>query len=383
MNAESRLEAVGRIRETGLLPEKVSEAKGFRISEALTSPVRISDRALGIAASQFSALLKAGIPLGRAVGLISEQTSDRAMRRILKACAADVEGGMTLAQSLEKNGRGVPRAFIETVRAGETSGALDTCFCRLKDHCENSHRVKQKVISALIYPIFLMVLAAAVVGLITVWLVPTVTAVYENTGAELPGITRALIAVTGFLSEYFPAALLGAAALAVIFRIYVSTPSGGLFKAKAALKLPIAGKIILYNSAARFADTFSVLMMSGLTAVRALAVSADAVDNRAIGRSLSSAVFDLEAGKPLSEIIRANPYLPGLLAEMAAVGEESGLLGEAMYSAGEYYYAEANAASERALVLLEPVLTVVMGAVSAFIIIAVYLPMFSMYNGII
>ena len=326
-------------------------------------------------------LLKAGIPLSRAVVLLSEQISDRQMKRILTACAEDVKGGMTFAQSLENNGRCIPQLFIETVRAGEESGALETCFCRLKTHYDSSRRIRQKVLSALIYPAFLLVLAAAVVGIVSVCMIPAILSVYETTGEELPMITRALIAVSGFFRNYFPSVLAVLAAAGAAAYVWGKTPSGKLRLSGISLRLPFFGRISRLNAAARFADTFAVLVMSGLTSVRALAVCAESADNKTVGESLRTAVFDLETGKPLSEIIRENPHFPSLMAEMAAVGEESGLLAETMYTAGEYYYGEAYTASERVLSVLEPALTVVMGVLTAFIIIAVYVPMFSMYNG--
>ena len=383
IKADSRLEAVAKIRERGELPEKVTEISGNPLLSALVRPSAINDGVLAIVASRFSALLKAGIPLGRAVELVAEQTSDRAAKKLLKACAADVKSGVTLADSLNENGKGIiPRTFSETVRVGEESGTLEACFRRLENQFANSNKIRKKLTSALIYPAFLAILAAVVVWIVASQLLPSVFAVYENIGEDIPKITRALVSASEFISHSLPFALPIAVLLVIVIRAALGTPSGRLFASKLVLKLPIIGKISLYNASARFADTFSVLVLSGLTAVKALEISAEAVGNAALSRSLGGAVSELEAGKPLSAILRANPYLPELIAETAAVGEESGLLGETLASVGEYYYGEAYSSAERALILLEPALTLIMGAVAAFIIIAIYVPMFGMYNGL-
>lgn len=383
VEAAGELEAIGIIRQSCAVVDKISEtgaAKGFRLS--LTEPSRADDRTLALTAARFSIMLRAGIPVGRVVGLIADQTGDRLMKRILTECAADVSAGLPLASCLEKQGGKIPAVFVETVRAGEETGALDVCFERLRAYYEKSDAVRKKVRSALIYPVFLLILAAAVVGIVMVKLVPVMLSLYEGAGESLPLPTRLLMSASGFLAAYWPVIAGAIIAAAVVFGIWSRTQKGSLKLDGIKLKLPVIGKISSMNAASQFAGTLSALLGAGLTVSRAAAAASGAMENRAAAEEILNGITGLEAGNSLGDILRNCRTLPKMLAEMADAGDESGSLEEAMNTAGIFYGNEAAEASDRALKMLEPALTVFLGAFIGFIVIAIYMPMFGMYNGI-
>lgn len=383
VEAYSEFEAVEQIKRTCTIVEKISEVKSsekkhFDINE----PLWVEDKTLSLTASQFSIMLRAGISIGRVVELIASQTSDRLMKRILTECAADVNAGYSLASSLEKNGKKIPAAFIETVRAGEESGTLEICFDRLQKYYEKAYKVKKKVRSALTYPAVVILLSFVVVGIVMVVLVPTMIDLYGNMGQDLPIITRILIAVSDFFVGYWPFLLVGIALIIITYKIYYKTPGGELKIDRLKLKIPVIGKIGIMNCASQFANTVSTLLTAGLPAARVLSIVSKVVDNRAVGTTLEKAVTDLESGKGFGAAIKDNEYLPEMLVEMVGVGEESGSLEETMDTIGSYYDEEAVAASDKALGMLEPMLTIFLGVFVGFILLAVYLPMFNMYGGI-
>lgn len=383
IEAYSEYEAVAQIKAQSLVVDKITELtekQGLHID--LNEPLWVTDKVLSLTASQFAIMLRAGLPMGKVVRLIAEQSSDKLMKKILTACSQDVDAGYSLAQSLEKNGKKIPATFIETVRAGEESGALETCFARLKTYYEKANRVKSKVKSALTYPIFLLVLAAVVVGIVMVKLVPGMTGTFESIGAELPLITRILIAISHFFVNYWPFMIAGVAAVIIAFRLYRKTPSGALTLGRVGLKLPVIGKIGVMNAASQFANTLSVLLSAGLPITRVISVIARVMDNAAIAKTLDEAVVELESGKRLGKTLEGHPYLPPMLVEMVSVGEETGALEETMDTIGAYYDEEAEVASARALGMLEPMMTVFLGVLVGFIVIAIYVPMFTMQSTI-
>ena len=287
-----------------------------------------------------------------------------------------------MAHSLEKNGKKIPAAFIETVRAGEESGTLELCFDRLQKYYEKAYKVKKKVRSALTYPAVVILLSFVVVGIVMVVLVPTMLELYGNMGQDLPFITRILIAISDFFVGYWPFLLVGIAVIVIVYKMYKKTPNGELNIDKIKLKIPVIGKIGIMNSASQFANTVSTLLTAGLPAARVLTIVSRVIDNRAVGVTLEKAVVDLESGKGFGAVLQNHPYLPEMLVEMVSVGEESGSLEETMDTIGTYYDEEAVAASDKALGMLEPLLTIFLGVFVGFILLAVYLPMFNMYGGI-
>ncbi len=360
--------------------QPVKKKKKFNID--LGEPLWVEDKSLALVASQFSIMLRAGLPMSRVVELIAGQTSDKLMRRILTACAADVAAGYSLSRSLEKNGKKIPAVFIESVRAGEESGTLEDSFDTLKTYYDHAHKVKQKVRSAMTYPIIVIILAFIVVGIVMVVLVPTMTQMFENMGSELPLPTRILIAVSHFFSNYWPLLLALIAAVAIAFFVYRKTENGKINLSRLRFKIPVIGRIATMNTAAQVANTVATLIAAGLPIPKVADIVSRVLDARSVGVDMGKCVGKLETGQNLGEVLRDVKNLPDMLVEMAKVGEESGSLETTLRTVGDFYTQEAERASDRALAMIEPMITVILGVFVAFIVIAIYVPMFSMYQGV-
>ncbi len=383
LEAYDEFEAVNELRRSYPIVEDLQPVKQRRkFNVDLNEPLWVEDKSLALVASQFSIMLKAGLPMSRVVELIAGQTSDKLMRRILTACAADVSAGYSLARSLEKNGKKIPAVFIESVRAGEESGTLEQSFDSLKVYYDRAHKVRQKVKSALTYPIIVIVLAFVVVGIVMVVLVPTMIQIFENMGSELPLATRLLIAISHFFSRYWALLLVIIAAIAIGIFAYSKTDSGKINLSKLRFKIPIIGRITQMNTAAQVANTISTLLGAGLPITRVIDVVSRVLDQRSVGVQMEKCVGKLETGKALGDVLPEVENLPDMLVEMARVGEESGSLEDTLHTIGEFYTEEAERASDRALRMIEPMITVILGVFVAFIVIAIYVPMFSMYQGV-
>lgn len=385
--ANTRSEAILQLREDGLIVEKLEEVGGSRALDLRLGSKKTKEKSLAITCNQFAILLKAGLPIVRTLQLISDQTEDKTLKSILANAADDVAAGYSLADSLEKNGSGLPTTFIESIRAGEESGALETVFQRLNRYYEKTSRTKAKVKSAMVYPTFVMVIAVVVVAIIMIFAVPVFKSSFESLGGEMPAITQFVINCSDFwvhwwwlVAVFVVAAVIGVKVAKKNDRFRLLWSQMGVRIPGLNVQLPVLGRINLMNAASEYAGTMSVMMSAGLPIVRAVGVTARSMSNYYMGHSLESTMPEIEAGKPLAACLRAEDTLPELAVEMTAVGEQTGALETTMEVIAEYYDNEVETASARAMSVLEPVIIVVLAGIVFVLLLSVYLPMFSMYG---
>lgn len=372
--------AVSKIKETCSVVTKITEVKAHRFERKDLLYARISEKALAVMCSQFSIILGAGLSVVRAVELIAEQTADRALKRVLEEAAGDVAEGFTLAHSLETKGRGLPMTLIETIRSGEESGTLDESFRRLHTYYDKTSKLKGKVKSAMTYPIFTVVVAIVVVAIIMIKAVPVFVNSFGEMGIDLPAPTRFLIAASDFFVKGWPivaAAVLGAV---MFWKLWGKTERGHLTQNRWKLKYPVLGKLNLMKAAAQFANTMTTLLAAGIPITRAVSITSRVLDNGYIGREMDLMVPKMEEGRSLTDCLRASGFLPNLLVEMTGVGEETGTLESTLEVVGSYYDNETELLSQKALSLLEPIIICCLAVFVVVILLAVYLPMFSMYG---
>lgn len=381
IDAYDEFEAVNSIRKTYPVVEFIKPEKGRGLHIDLNEPLWVSNKTLALTAGRFAIMLQAGIPVARAVELIAVQCGDRLMRRYLTAASKDVAAGFSLADGLQRNGKKIPPVFIETVRAGEESGTIEQSFKSLETYYSRINKMQTKVRQALTYPAIVLALAIVVIAVIMTVLVPTMTETLLSFGSELPAVTKALIAVSGFFKNYWYAVLAALAAVIAGLTLYGRTERGKLNFSKLKIKMPVTGKIAKHNAAAQTANTLATLLDAGMSLTKALGIAARVSSLRCVGAELGGAIAKIENGMSLGEALADALYIPPMLVEMIAVGETSGNLSEALRTAGLYYYEEATAASDAAIAVLEPAITVVLGLIVAFVVIAIYVPMFSMSSG--
>lgn len=359
--------------------KKVREAKG--ILNADIGKPRLKTKDLVIVCSQFAIILKAGLSAVKAVGLVADQTNNKYLKRVLKETAVDVEAGHSLADSLESKGKYLPRVFIETVRAGEESGNLPKSFERLHSYFDKRSKIAGKVASALTYPIFVLIIAIIVIAVMMVFVIPAIAGMVSSLGTEMPAITQFLIDSSNFVSKNIIWIVLGMLAVFLAFYLYGRQELGRDTYAKIALRLPVLGVVQVYSGAAQFANTMSTLIAAGLSTSRAIQITARVMGNYVLSKEVGRMEADLLSGRSLGDCMTVSKYLPRTLVEMTAVGEQTGELEETLAIIGEFYDSETERVTNRALSLMEPGLLVLMAVFAGFIVIALYLPMFSMYTG--
>jgi type IV pilus assembly protein PilC len=361
-----------------------SKASGFMNADLgqLLGGKKIKDKELSLLCSQLAIELKAGLSVVRALELVAENEANKTLKRILEQTADDVRAGHPLADSLALRGPDLPATLIETVRAGEESGRLGVCFDNLKEYYENSGKVKAKVGSAMIYPIILIVVAVVVVAIIMIKAVPVFEDSFASMGNELPWVTTALIAVSHFFQNNILIIIAVIAALVLIIKFYGRTEAGKVLYARLALTFPGVDMVSRMNGASQFASTMATMLAAGLPMVEATRITANVVDNYLISKDIQAAAEGIVAGGRLGDGMKKSKWLPSLLLEMTSVGEETGSLEDTLTVINAYYTSEVATAVERALGILEPAIVLVLAGLVVFILLSVYLPLFSMYGSV-
>ena len=385
IQAQDEFSAVTQIRQkcpviTSLTPVEKENGKLQKLLAIDIGSPRVKTRALALMCSQFSITLKSGMPIGRAIDMIARQTDDKKLRKILEEASEDVLGGSTLTSSLEKYDDAFPVTFIETIRAGEVSGTLDNSFAKMHKYYETSARNSEKIRSALTYPIFVVCVAVVVLIVIMVKVVPTLAEVFRSLGGELPVMTKIMISTANFFSEWWLVMFMVILALVIAWKIFVKTERGMELEAKMQLEMPVIGRINVLNGSAQFANTMSTMIGSGLTLNNAVSVTAKVLDNYLLQKDVEHMIGKIEEGKQLGECMKVCEYFPETLKDMCAVGEETGELDQTLEVIGDYFTNETERLVQQAITMLEPTLLVIMALFAGFLVISIYLPMFTMYN---
>lgn len=382
LEAVDEYAAVASIKQEYPIVLSISEVKQGGLSGILNKDIntKIDHKALSVMCSQFSIILTSGVAIDRAIMMVAEQTRDKKLKKMLTSSAKDVAQGSTMADAFEKNCPQMPVLFIETIRAGELSGTIDHAFATLQDYYEKSYKVTQKIKQAMSYPIFVMVVALIVIAIVMIFVMPTFISTFHDLGGELPTMTVVLIHISNFFAKWWPIILAVILTAIVGFKIAVSTEKGRLWWAKHKLTSPITGNINTLQGATQFATTMAALTQAGMTVSDSLRITAKVMDNYALQRDVAPMAEQVETGHTLGEVMKESKYFPQVLDEMTAVGEDTGELGKTLTTIGDYYTNEYNYAVQKAISKIEPTMLIIMAVIAGFIVISLYLPMFTMYN---
>ncbi len=381
VQAYDEFEAVSQIRENCSVVtriEEVAESKDKRVSKQL----KIKEKELAIICSQFAIILKSGLPIDQCVRMVAAQAKSKDVRRMLEKVSEDVAGGYSLAQSFKNNCPTLPMTFVETIRAGEQAGTLELCFERLHTYYDKTAKTKAKIISSLTYPALVVVVAIIVFLIIMFVAVPVFTKTFKELGTELPAVTRGLIGFSDFITGYWWA-IIGLILLFFFIMLAMrQTEQGRIKQAEWSIFHSPLRRIHSMNAAAQFASTMSTMLTAGLPIVQALEITSNVVSNYAVGRAIRSVRQGVEQGKSMVECMGDHQCFPKMLSEMTGVGERSGNLEETLNVVSDYFNNEVSVTTERLLSILEPAITIVLAVVTVILLLAVYLPMFTMYASV-
>ena len=374
LSGSSREQVVAQLQSLGQIPIQVHESvqpERKSRSPRLRRSRRITEQQISNSTRELATLLRAGLPLDRALTILASMAEGERMKQLLEEVREQVKGGATLADAMRDQEGVFSRFYLNLLRAGESGGALEVVLERLAEHMEQSREVRDTLLSALIYPAILIFVAVVSIFILLGYVVPQFTELFEGVDQVLPLPTRITIATGEFLQSYGWVVVLLAAAAAWLMRYQLSQPQGQYQWHARFLKLPLAGSIIIKIEVTRFARTLGMLLHNGVPLLKALSIVKDTVDNRVIADGLERVANSLKEGQSLAAPLAEVAHFPAFAVHMIRVGEESGRLEEILQQVAQVYERETQTTIKRALALLEPVLILVLGVVIAGVIISI------------
>ena len=381
IEANSTDTAATRLIESGLTPidiqPYVEQASIVNNLNLLLLP-KVENTDLIQFSRQMHSMLKAGIPIFRAITGLAETTSNVKLKNTLLDVMSTLESGHTLSEGLGQHPKVFSVFFVSLVRVGETTGKLQEIFKQLAFYLDRDYVTRGKIKSALRYPCFVLAAIAVSLAVISIWVIPAFKNLFDSFGASLPLPTRILMVISDFMVTY------GAALLIVlmlgIYGIYsyINTDSGRYRWDKFMLNMPLVGSVIYKASLARFSHLFSLAINSGVPLITALTVVGHALNNSYLEQRLLGMREGIEKGESLSSTASNSGIFDSLVLQMLAVGEETGATGELLAEVADYYDREVNYASERLSASIEPILTIVIGGLLLVMAMGIFLPMWDL-----
>ncbi|MCH7898584.1 MAG: type II secretion system inner membrane protein GspF [Proteobacteria bacterium] len=370
------------LRERDLLPVQVTEVSQKEAKRQSTFSLRrgISTGELALITRQLASLSQSGLPLEEALLAVSQQNDQPRTKSILLGVRSKVMEGHTMADGLSEFPQAFPELYRATIAAGEQSGHLDIVLERLADYTEARQELRQRITNAMIYPITLVIMAVAIISFMLATVVPKIVGVFENTSAELPGLTRGMIATSDFLRDNWLWLIIGLGAF--VYGVWRLLQKDGPKRRyhRFMLSMPVFGRLTRGINTARFTRTFSILTGSGVPVLEAMKISAEVIENLPMRDAVNEAAIRVREGGSISKSLEMSKLFPPMMIHLVSSGEAGGRLEEMLTRAADGQEREVNGLIAALLGILEPLLIVFMGAVVLTIVLAILLPIFEINN---
>ncbi len=384
LTAKSRDEAVEQLRKQSIVVTSLDEKAG-KGGLNISFGSGLTDKDLVVFTRQFGTMINAGLPLVQCLEILSTQSENKVLRQSIGEVKNQVEAGSTFSDALRRHPKVFDDLYCNMVHAGEVGGLLDTILNRLSKHIEKAMKLKGQIKSAMIYPAAILGVAAAVISVLMIWVIPIFAKMFNDlSGGKvgLPGPTQLVIDVSNLFQSYW---YMGIAIITVtIFAIkkYYGTPGGRMAIDKFLLKTPVFGDLIRKASVAKFTRTLGTLLSSGVPLLDGLSICAKTSGNKVIEEALMNARTSISGGKTIADPLASSQVFPKMVTHMIAVGESTGALDAMLGKIADFYEEEVDQAVASLTSLLEPMMMVFLGVVIGFIVVAMYLPIFTMASAI-
>lgn len=379
MEADDETVVGQRLRQQQLTPTKIAK-KGFSLNFGGGGSVSTKD--LVIFTRQFSTMIDAGLPLVQCLDILGSQLENPAFARVIRSVKNDVEGGLTFSDSLAKHPKIFDHLFCNLIRAGEVGGILDTILQRLAAYIEKNAKLIRQVKSALTYPIGVLCIAVGVIAIMMIFVIPSFESMFKEFGGELPALTQTVINASHFFVDNVFFLVGGVVGFFFGFRYWKNTAAGTRVIDKALLQFPVIGNVMRKIAVARFTRTLGTLLSSGVPILDALEIVAKSSGNYVIEQGIMAARAKIAEGKNMAEPLAETQVFPSMVVQMIAVGEQTGALDTMLNKIADFYEEEVDVAVSAMTSLLEPIMMVFIGGSVGTMIIAMYLPIFTMAGNI-
>lgn len=367
------------LRDNGLYIVTLTEQRereGLSDHLAHLRGVKLGD--LVVFSQQLAAMVSAGIPILECLHELIEETDNPALRRALIKVAQDIQAGSTFSQALARHPRIFSELFVALVHAGEIGGVLEQSLHNIADNLDKEMELREKVKSAFVYPVAVLLVAFGVVSFMLLFVIPVFQRVYSQFHAQLPLPTRMLIAFSAFVSDYWWIALAGLIGLVLGFRAFIATRKGKALWDRTKLRLPLVGRLIRKIVVTRFVRTLGALVGAGVPLLAALETASRVADNVEFTAAIQKISEEVSKGASLSAPLRASRRFPNLVPRLVQSGEESGDLDGMLNKIAYFFDRDIEHSVRRLTALMEPALTVVLGGIVGAIVISLYLPIFTL-----
>jgi type IV pilus assembly protein PilC len=383
VDADNKQVVADQLKARGLIVLDISAKHASKeIKLPWGNRVKVDD--LTIMTRQLSTMVSSGMTILRALYVLETQTEAEALAAVIVDVRKDVEAGLALSDALERHPKTFGPIYVAMVRAGETGGVLENALLRVADQLEKDASLRRQIKSAMVYPTVVLVFAVAVLlGLVT-FIVPVFVGVFKTFGGELPAMTKFTVGLSNIVKSYVGLLLAAGVVGAVIgFRKWRRSAAGRPIWDAFRLHVPLKiGDIVQKVALARWSRTLSALVSAGVPLLAALDITSKTAGNHVVEKAMADVVESVKAGGTIAEPLRHAAVFPGMVAQMVAVGEETGSLDTMLSKIADFYEDQVDAAVKALTSILEPVMIVVIGAIVGFIVISMYLPLFKVYDQI-
>src|SRR6188474_1304737 len=397
IEANDSQEAIAKIRQKGYFPTKVREKAGKKKvgkkqkEESLTPTRKMPISIGGVPRKQLvgftrqlSTLQDAGLPILRSLQILEAQQKPGLLKAIIGGVADEVEGGGSLSEAMSKYPKAFNKLYVNMINAGEAGGVLDIILNRLADFMEKAARLKKKVIGAMIYPAVVISIAIAIVSMIMIFVIPKFEQIFKDFKTELPGITKVLLAVSRWFAQDYGWAYVLFAPIGIMLLVkLIRISQGGRYAVDLVkLKIPILGGILGKTAIARFTRTLGTLISAGVPILDAINITKETCGNEVYSRALLKVHDAIREGESMADPLRATKVCDAIVVNMVDVGEETGDLDKMLLKVADNYDSDVDVLVASLISILEPVMVVILGVIVGFIVIALFMPMISLIQGI-
>ncbi len=389
IDAADTNDATAQIKKMGFFPTRIAEAGTEAAASVTGAPAKgkkssgsVSGKVLTVFTRQLATLIDAGLPLLRALNTLIKQEKSPVLRNAMTNMATAVESGGTFSEALAQHPRIFTKLYVNMVKAGELGGVLEIVLTRLAEFQEKSEKIKGKVVSAMVYPIVVLLIAVAIMAFLLVFIVPKFQQIFADMlgGKPLPGLTQFVIAVSTGFKDNFILIGVGLVVVVIAYKVFAKTPFGALFIDRFKLQAPLLGDLVRKSAISRFSRTLGTLVSSGVPILQALNITKETAGNIVIANSIAKVHDSVKEGETIVTPLEASGVFPPMVISMIQVGEETGQLPDMLIKIADVYDEEVDNAVAGLTSLLEPVMIVFLAVIVGTIVIALFLPLIGIIN---
>lgn len=382
IDAASKAQAIQKLREMKINPREVEESKSL-LHKELSLGGKVKNQDFVIYTRQFATLIRAGVSIVESTRILADQTKSKPLKKALNNVEEDVRSGLTFSEAAAKYQNVFPAVFVNMIRAGEATGNLDTSLERLAMSMEKQFAIKKKVQSTMTYPIILLILTFGVAGFLMLTIVPQFVEMFNDMGAELPTITKVVMAISEVLqSSWYIVLLIIFIAVAIFMWLFKNNAKFNFSVYYTIMRMPVFGQLVQKSSIARVTRTLSSLFSSSVPILQALAIVEKVSGNPVVGKVLLEAKRSLEKGSTLTAPLQASWIFPPLVTQMTMIGEQTGSLDYMLEKVAVFYEEEVDRTVDTLKSLIEPLMILFLAFIVGGIVMAIMIPMFSLYEQI-